>query len=459
MTVAGNQEVLSGPALGKSPASYDEFLKLVHTEDRERVRQDIERCLAAREDYRQEYRVVWPDGAKRWIESRARVECDSDGRPVRMAGVVRDISDTKEGAEQQQRFRALFDAARDAVFVADDDRRYVEVNAAAGELLRLRPEDLVGRRVEEFVLDVRGTDVDSSWEHFRTAGVQTGECRLRRGDGTECYAEYSATTSFLPGLHLSILRDVTERKLAADASAQLASELATSNADLQQFAYVSSHDLQEPLRGIVSFGQLLHKRYKGQLDEEADRVLDYIVSSAYRMQSLIGSLLAYSRSVSAGATPFPPVPLEAALHLATVNLQTAMEQSGAIVSHDPLPTVAADQVQLVQVFQNLLSNAIKYRRPDEPPRIHVSAEERERDVLVSVRDNGIGIQPEYTQRIFGVFKRLHGTEIPGDGIGLAICKRIVEKHGGEIWVNSEDGQGSTFSFTIARREGASKPRS
>ena len=145
----------------------------------------------------------------RWIEGRARLECDKHDHPVRMIGVVQDVTDRKQIEEQQQRFRALFEAAQDAVLIADDDRRYVEVNPAAGQLLGLPPAELVGRRVEEFVLDVHGGDVDSSWQQFRTTGVQTGECRLRRADGTECHAEYSATTSFLPGLHLSILRDIT----------------------------------------------------------------------------------------------------------------------------------------------------------------------------------------------------------------------------------------------------------
>ena len=260
--------------------------------------------------------------------------------------------------------------------------------------------------------------------------------------------EYSATSNFAPGLHLSILRDVSERKRAEEALARQAAELARSNADLQQFAYVTSHDLQEPLRGIINFSEMLTKRYRGHLDADADTFLDYIVSGAYRMKGLIDSLLTYSRVVNVEAMPFAPVQLDAALHWATMNLQTVIEETQASVTHDQLPTVTADHVQLVQLFQNLIGNAIKYRKPDEPPQIHVSAEERGQDCIVSVRDNGIGINPGHRDRIFGVFKRLHGAEIPGTGIGLAICKRIVEKHGGQIWVKSEPGQGATFCFTI-----------
>ena len=197
--------------------------------------------------------------------------------------------------------------------------------------------------------------------------------------------EYSAATNFVPGLHLSVLRDVSERKRAEEALARQAGELARSNADLQQFAYVTSHDLQEPLRGIINFSQLLTKRYRGQLDAEADTFLEYIVASAYRMKGLIDSLLTYSRVVNVEAIPFAPVQLDAALHWATMNLQTAMEETKATVTHDDLPIVAADHVQLVQLFQNLISNAIKYRKPQEPPQIHVSAEERAHEWVVSVR--------------------------------------------------------------------------
>jgi PAS domain S-box-containing protein len=457
ITREGYHEELFGLAPGSFSGTYDDFLACLHPDDREAVQQEVARCLALRQDYRQEYRVRWPNGSVHWIEGRARIQCDEQGQPVRMMGVVQDITDRKLMEEQQVRFRALFDAAKDAVLIADDDRRYVEANPAAGELLGVVPEQIRGRFVDEFVKgEVQGNEVGTAWQHFQTAGVQRGECRLRRADGTFLDVEYSAASNFVPGLHLSVLRDVSERKRAEEALAQQAGELARSNADLQQFAYVTSHDLQEPLRGIINFSQLLTKRYRGQLDAEADTFLEYIVASAYRMKGLIDSLLTYSRVVNLEAIPFAPVQVDAALHWATMNLQTVMEETKATVTHDHLPIVMADHVQLVQLFQNLISNAIKYRKPQEPPQIHVSAEERAHEWVVSVRDNGIGIKSGYTERIFGVFKRLHGREVPGTGIGLAICKRIVEKHGGQIWVNSEPGQGATFCFTIPSKSRASE---
>lgn len=224
-------------------------------------------------------------------------------------------------------------------------------------------------------------------------------------------------------------------------------ELGRSNADLQQFAYVASHDLQEPLRMVSSYTQLLAKRYRGKLDADADEFIAYAVDGATRMQKLIQDLLAYSR-VSTGSQPFEPTPMGAVLSYAMDNLLSAIKDSQAIITHDRLPTVRGDAKQLAQVFQNLLSNAIKFHG-DQPPRIHISAQRKQDEWLFSVRDQGIGIDPQFAGRIFVIFQRLHTrTEYPGTGIGLAICKKIIERHGGRIWVESELGKGATFWFSI-----------
>ncbi len=240
---------------------------------------------------------------------------------------------------------------------------------------------------------------------------------------------------------------IADRIKAQEELAKQAQELARSNADLQQFAYVTSHDLQEPLRNITNFAELLQRRFQGRLNEDADEFLSYILSGARRMTALIDGLLNYSRVINVETVPFTPVVITDALHWATMNLQIIIEQSCASISYDALPTVFGDQVQIVQLFQNLIGNAIKYRSVDVP-RIHITAERRCRDWLFTMNDNGIGISPDYAEKIFGVFKRLHGYEIPGTGIGLAICKRIVEKHGGRLWVESELGKGSTFYFSL-----------
>jgi light-regulated signal transduction histidine kinase (bacteriophytochrome) len=255
---------------------------------------------------------------------------------------------------------------------------------------------------------------------------------------------------------IGFAREITDRKKAEEVLKEKTEELARSNRELEAFAYVASHDLQEPLRMVTNFVQLLAKRYKGKLDSNADDFINFAVDGAMRMWNLINDLLAYSR-VGTRGHPFEPINCETILQEALDNLKVAMEESGAVVTHDSLPTVTADSSQLGQLFQNLIGNAIKFRG-NERPRIHVSANRNGNGWTFSVRDNGIGIAPEYTERIFIIFQRLHGRQqYPGTGIGLAICKKIVERHGGRIWVESTPEKGATFYFTLPK-EGVQQTR-
>ena len=226
-------------------------------------------------------------------------------------------------------------------------------------------------------------------------------------------------------------------------------ELKRSNKELQQFAYVASHDLQEPLRMVSSFTQLLAKKYKGQLDSDADEFIKYAVDGAQRMQMLINDLLAYSR-VSSRVEEFQLVDLEKAFNESLQNLKVSIDDNDARITCDSLPTIVADQSQIIQLFQNLIGNAIKFRS-NETPEIHIAVEEGEDEWIFRVIDNGIGIDSQHNERIFRVFQRLHERDsYPGTGIGLSICEKIVERHGGDIWVDSKLGNGSTFSFTISK---------
>ncbi|HEY6260321.1 MAG TPA: ATP-binding protein [Nitrospiraceae bacterium] len=244
-----------------------------------------------------------------------------------------------------------------------------------------------------------------------------------------------------------LVRDNRDLALSRKALEESIAELARSNADLQQFAYVASHDLKEPLRMVASYTQLLARRYKGKLDSDADEFIRYAVDGANRMQWLINDLLAYSR-VTSQEQVFEEVDCTKVLEEVMSNLQLSIEESQAVVTHDPLPTVMADGGQLGQLFQNLIANAITFHG-EEPPAVHVSAERKANEWLFSVRDNGVGLDPQYAERIFVIFQRLHDREeYPGTGIGLAICKKVVERHGGRIWVVSQVGQGATFYFTL-----------
>jgi light-regulated signal transduction histidine kinase (bacteriophytochrome) len=282
-------------------------------------------------------------------------------------------------------------------------------------------------------------------------------------DGNEFPVQISLSTWQTEGrvFFSGMLHDITERRelesalqITNEELEQRVSQLNQANTDLERFAYVASHDLQEPLRMISGFSQMLQEKYQNQLDADADEYIWFLVDAAGRMGDLINGLLAFSR-VQTRTASLEMVNCEEVLGWALSNLQASIEEARVVVTHDPLPEVMGDATQLMQVFQNLLGNAIKFRNRYTQPRIHISAQVSDEESIFAVNDNGIGIEPEFYERIFEIFQRLHTRDrYPGTGIGLAICHRIVERHGGRIWVESEPGQGSTFYFTLPQMKGA-----
>ena len=334
-----------------------------------------------------------------------------------------------------------------AMFMLDPGGIITSWNSGVEQLLGYSEKEWIGKHASViFTPEEKAVEVcESEMQLARDTGSATDIRWHRHKDGREFFAN-----GFMNALHdergtligyAKIMSDETARK-------QLQDSLTESNTALEQFAYVASHDLQEPLRTTRAFAQLLSDKYRGRLDADADKFLDFINAGAVRMGSLIDDLLAYARLTTENERP-SSIALDEDLEAALTHLDQAVTESGASITHDPLPTLPVDRGQMVRLFQNLIGNAVKYRQPNQPSKVHISAEQKGAEWVISIRDNGIGFDPKFASIIFTPFKRLHSAqEYPGTGVGLAICRRIVQAQGGRIWAESAPGEGTTFFFTL-----------
>jgi PAS domain S-box-containing protein len=348
----------------------------------------------------------------------------------------------------------------DAVIATDEAGRVTFLNAVAENLTGWTQALAEGQPLQDVLAIVNEetrqpveNPVDKALREGVVVGLANHTVLISR-DGTERPIDDSAAPIRDPQGKIAgvvmVFRDVSGRREAEERLHGLNQALRRTNQDLQQFSYAASHDLKEPLRTVSNYLQLIRSRFSGRvLDQEAGRLFDVAVAGAQRMHALVEALLEYSRAGEVGDGTLEPVPVEKVVKDAITNLQSAVSETSANVRLGQLPVVTANPLYLTQVFENLIGNALKYRS-EQPPRISITAAEGARDWVFSVEDNGIGIPPEYQAQIFGIFKRLHGDEYPGTGIGLATCKKIVDRHGGTIWVDSEPGKGSRFSFTLPR---------
>jgi PAS domain S-box-containing protein len=379
---------------------------------------------------------------------------DEHGNVQGVSGAARDITAAKRAEDDFKRAssyaRSLFDVSLDPLVTISTDGKITDVNKATEKVTGLKRERLVGSDFSDYF-----TDPESAREAYRKA-FQDGTVKdyplaIRDVVGHITDVVYNATVyrdeaGRVQGV-FAAARDVTERKVADEAIKKTSDELSRSNTDLEQFAYAASHDLKEPLRMVSSYVKLIEEKYKGKLDDKGDKYITYAVEGSQRMGKLVDGLLEFSK-FSSQTQESKRLSLTETLNEALSNLQTAITEGKAEVTHDELPDVMGDHVQLVHVLQNLVANAIKFHSAS-PPKIHVSATRTGDEWTVSVKDNGIGVEPQYRDQLFVLFRRLHTrNEYEGTGIGLAVCKRVIERHGGHIWVDSEPGNGSTFSFTL-----------
>lgn len=381
--------------------------------------------------------------------------CDAQGIFNGHHCFMKDITERKltETALQESEFkyRQIVELAEEGIWVIDRNGLTNYVNHAMARMLGYSELEMFGRPLFEFM---DKSEKEKALDHIerRKQGIgDQHEFKFKSKDGKDIWTHMSTSPVMDSQDNLlsccALVYNITSRKEAEQQMLQLTEDLKRSNEELEQFAYVASHDLQEPLRAVTSYTQLLAQRYQGNLDDRADKYINYIVDGATRMQQLINDLLAYSRLGTRGQE-FEQADCNAVVKQTMCNLQIAIAETKAVITCDAMPTVMADEFQLVQLFQNLVANSIKFCRQDIPL-IHIAACRQESEWVFSVRDNGIGIDPQYADRIFIIFQRLHGRrQYSGTGIGLAMCKRIVERHGGRIWVESQEGKGATFYFTI-----------
>ena len=388
-----------------------------------------------------------------------------DGEITGISVIARDITERKEAEkaliESEEKLNTIIESSPDSIIASDLNLNITSCNHATVdmygassnlELIGLNALELVDPKDRQVLMEATKTallEKRSVTLELNSITIDTKRVFPAEISGNSIRDAESNPIGFV-----AITKDITERRNAEKERETLIRELKRSNEELQQFAYIASHDLQEPLRTISSFTQLLSRRYKGQLDKDADEFIEFIVDGTNRMQAMIKDLLQYSRVQTRGEE-FKSTDVQNALNQALFNLKVTIEENNAEITHDKLPTVTADEKQLVQLFQNLIANAIKFKKPDKPPKIHISSrkDEENMEYILGVLDNGIGMEQQYAGRIFELFQRLHTRdEYKGTGIGLAVAKKIVERHGGRIWVESELGKGSTFYFTLPIKE-------
>ena len=452
--IVGELKSLIGVDARNGVITNNAWLSRIHPEDAARTEQLMSLALAGNDDtVTIEYRVRHTDG-NRWIHLRYHgfICRDRDGVAIRVVGSGVDISNSVKFLQDLTSRLCMLDTIGDSMIAVDGDYRVQYCNAAAERMYGIQSDGVSGKPLPS-IYQYRWLDPgdeDRAYAELKDRGIWNGENIHILNDGRQLSVR--STVAVLPpaagGGMIAVIRDISEQKrLEAERQRRLF-ELEQANQDLVHFAYAVAHDLKTPLRNVSSFAQLLVLTYKGALDERADRFLGFIVDGARRLGTMLDDLMQIVHVSGHPGEAEEPISLDRALAAAVENLQSVVEENGARIVCDPLPSVPGNLGQFTHLFQNLIGNSLKYRRPEVAPEIHISARGSGGDHVISVRDNGIGFEPAYKEKIFDVFQRLHAEQFEGTGVGLTICKRIVERSGGRIWAEGQPGEGATFFFAI-----------
>ena len=424
--------------------SFENWIARVHPEDQLRISEELRSAIRGERPYDSQFRIVWPEGDVRWIAAKGDLQRNADGQPATFLGINIDITDHVRADESHLALAAIVESSDDAIIGQSLDGTVTTWNFGAEQLFGFSAEEMIGQPLARL-----------AWPGFEDE-IPRILARIRRGErvrGFETFRRHKDGHKIPVSLTVSpvynsagvvvgaskIARDISERK-------RMEEELLLSNDELQQFAYAASHDLQEPLRNISAFSELLARQLEGRLGEEESQTLNVITEGAQRMSRLVSGLLDYSRLANQQGT-WRTFSSSEAVEAAISNLRMHIDEKRATVTYQDLPFITADRPRLIAVFQNLISNAIKYNHCPNPE-VRISAELTAEGHRFCVADNGIGIAPRHQDRIFKVFARLLPRKHAGTGIGLAICKRVIERHNGRIWVESQEGEGAKFFFTI-----------
>lgn len=436
-----------------------QFFNFIDSKFQDKAKEFFERRKQGLKD-RYDSCFIKKDGSILWVIISATPIFDDKGKFVGAIGLFTDITEHKiirdKLIENEEHYRTIVEFSNDMIWILDTDGKFTFINKRSEKIGGYSLEELKGKSFCPLIVKEDTQRVIDTFHRVLNGQYQEYDVTFINKYNKKVMLSVNTAPIYSKGKivgTVSFGRDITQQKRIEQKAMKITEELIHSSNELEQFAYIASHDLQEPLRSISSFTELLAHRYKDRLDPEADEFINYIINGTKRMQQMINDLLTLSR-INTKGKEFVSTNIKDVINKVLENLHSLIDRNQAVITIDNMPIASVDEIQFIQLFQNLIDNAIKFRKKDTVPQIHISARKEENEWIFSVKDNGIGIDPNSFRKLFIIFQRLHSREeYPGTGIGLAICKKIIGRHDGRIWIESRPGEGSTFYFSIPIKRG------